>query len=63
MSLNKAIESGKEKRKTPKGRKGRAYLHCKRHPKLGTQCGVCLGNMMYSTKKSEEKIKEQLKED
>ena len=60
MSLDKAIKHGKEKRKNPKGKKGRAYLHCKRHPKLGTLCGVCLGNMMHNTRKSEENIEEQI---
>ncbi len=60
MSLDKAIKYGKEKRKLPQGKRGRAYLQCKRHPKLGTLCGVCLGNMMYHTKKSKQKIQEQL---
>jgi hypothetical protein len=57
MALDKAIESGKEKRKPYKG--SRSFdPACRNHGK----CQACVDNRMYSTKKKIQALKDQEKE-
>ena len=57
MSLDKAIEYGKEHRKDYRGSK-RIDKTCRNHG----GCDYCKGNRLYSTKKSMETYKDKLKE-
>lgn len=50
MSLNKAIKSGKEKRKPYRGAK-RVSKSCQNHG----SCEYCLSNRLYKNKKRKEK--------
>ena len=56
MSLDKAIEHGKERRKPWRGSKNFDKT-CRNHG----GCDWCKGNRLYSTKKELERVKEQLK--
>ena len=58
MSLKKAIEHKKEKRKPYRGAKA-VDRHCENHGGRRHQweCGYCLGNRTYKNKKREEKSK------
>ncbi len=57
MSLNKAIEHGKERRKPYHG--GKMIAHsCRNHG----GCEWCRGNREYGNKKREEAAEEQMKE-
>ena len=56
MSLDKAIESGKELRKKYRGSK-RIDKTCRNHG----GCDYCKGNRLYSTKKAIDAMKERLK--
>lgn len=56
MSLDKAIESGKERRKPFRGSK-RVDITCRNHG----SCDYCKGNRLYSTKKAMDAAKEQMK--
>lgn len=54
MSLDKAIRSGKEKRK-PYRKAAAVDGHCANHnPKKGQQCPWCVANRLYANKKREE---------
>lgn len=57
MSLDKAINSGKEKRKPYSGAKA-IDRHCRNHG----DCKWCLNNRLYSSTKREASIEEKLKE-
>lgn len=62
MSLDKAIEHGKEHRKQygTQGDYGKSVdKHCRNHG----DCPYCKGNRLYSTKKREEKADYKEKED
>lgn len=56
MSLDKAIQSGKERRKPFRGSK-RVDRTCRNHG----SCDYCKGNRLYSTKKAMDSAKEQMK--
>jgi hypothetical protein len=56
MSLDKAIESGKEHRKRWRGSK-RIDKTCRNHG----SCDYCKGNRLYSAKKAMDSAKEQMK--
>lgn len=56
MSLDKAIESGREHRKQWRGSK-RIDKTCRNHG----SCDYCKGNRLYSTKKAMDSAKEQMK--
>lgn len=56
MSLDKAIESGKEHRKRWRGSKNFDKT-CRNHG----SCDYCKGNRLYSTKKAMDSAKEQMK--
>ena len=55
MSLDKAIEHGKEHRKRYRGAKA-VDPYCRNHG----LCSYCIGNRLYSSKKALEAIKEKL---
>lgn len=55
MSLDKAIEHGKEHRKRYRGAKA-VDPYCRNHG----LCSYCRGNRLYSSKKALEAIKEKL---
>lgn len=57
MSLDKAVSSGKEKRKPYSGAKA-IDQHCRNHG----DCKWCLNNRLYSSTRREASIKEKLKE-
>ena len=56
MALDKAIESGKERRKKWRGSK-RIDKTCRNHG----GCDYCRGNRLYSTKKALDLMKERFK--
>lgn len=56
MSLDKAIESGKEHRKHYRGSK-RVDRTCRNHG----SCDYCKGNRLYSTKKAMDAVKDKMK--
>lgn len=58
MSLNKAIESGKEHRKRYRGAKA-IDPYCRNHG----LCSYCRGNRLYSSKKAMDAVKEKMKGD
>lgn len=53
MSLDKAIEHGKEKRKSYYGRKADYGKNCRNHG----SCERCKGDRLYSSRKREEREK------
>ena len=57
MSLDKSINSGKERRKPFRGSK-RFDRTCRNHG----SCDYCKGNRLYSTKKALDEAKEKIKE-
>ena len=57
MSLNKAIEHGKERRKKHRGSK--AFDSSCRH---GGSCSYCRNNRLYQRKKAETEVEDKLKE-
>lgn len=60
MSLNKAIESGKERRKPYRGG-GAVSGHCANHnPRKGVQCPACVGNRTHKNRKRHLSSEDQL---
>lgn len=57
MSLDKAIEYGKEKRKPYRGSKAIDRTCCNHG-----SCGICEGNRLYQRNKLEQKFKQRIKD-